>query len=480
MTGWLMRRMEPGGFAWLTLHELRLARAARSGKRWATALALVLLAIWIVAGIAIAYALRTVPIHASAMGFTGAAAGAILVFSFMTTQAMLGSQRTLFESGDLDLLFASPLRARTVVAAKLVGIAATVALSFAVLLLPVAIPVAILGHPGLFGVPALLLALTLVASCTGLAVTLLLARIAGPRAARTVGQIVAALSGGAVFIFSQLTAHGDRGQRSGIAILFQRMTENGFATHGIGSLPGRAAFGELVPAGGLLAGALLLFMLTTAAMQTDFLDSYRAGTMKLGRTRRAKTRVAKHFRTSLFAAVFAKEWVLLLRDPALAFQIVLRLVYLLPFFLIALRPNGALPLAPSLAFMSVAIAGQVVGSFAWLAVSGEDTPDLIKVSPADKAEVDHAKLLAAMAMATPLFILLPIGIAFETIPGALVTLAVTAFAGWLTGQLEIAFAKPAPRSTFRRRQSGSWLRGIFGLLVTAFLGGAAAVAVYFL
>jgi ABC-2 type transport system permease protein len=480
MIGFAMRRLPPGSFLWLTLHELRLARAARSRKLLTTAIIwALLLLLWTGLGVLIAWAVQGLAIRPEPEFFTGVAAVALGVFSFMTTQALLASQRTLFESGDLDLLFSAPLNPRAIVSAKLVGIVASIALSFAFFLLPLILPAAFWGHPQLFGVPALLAALALASACVGLALTLVLTRIAGPRAARTVGQIVAALSGGAIFLVTQMLAHSDDGRRDWPQ-LFQELVDMGFGSRGVGAIPGRAAFGDPLAIALVLGAGTLLFAATAAGMQTLFLDSYRAGGMKLGRTKRATSKVARHFRTSLFGSVFAKEWRLLARDPALAFQIVLRLIYLAPLFYIGFSGEHRLPLGPSLAFASVLVAGQVVGSFAWLAVAGEDTPDLLKVSPADKADVDHAKLMAAMAMASPLFVLLPAVIALETIPGALVALGMTAFAGWLTGQLEISFAKPAPRSTFQRRRSGSFLLSIVQLAITAVCGGVAGAAVYFL
>ncbi len=481
MIGAIMRLVPQGSFAWLTLHEVRLALAARSRRRIGAVVGWGLVLAWTAIGIWIGWMLQGVPIHLGPIRLTAALAASIMVFTFMTTQSILGSQRTLFEAGDLDLLFTAPVRPRSVVRAKLVGIASAVVLSFAMLVLPLTLPMAIMGHPQFFGIPALLLALALTAACFGLAITLLLARIAGPRAARTVGQIVAALSGGAIFLTSQLWNDGSHGSRGGMAVLFQKMVASGFGTHGIAALPGMAAFGDPWAIGGLLAGSVLIFVGTTAAMQTLFLSSYRAGGMKLSRTRRAKGPIARHFSKALFGAVYAKEWKLLLRDPALAFQIVLRLVYLAPLLLIALRGGRHVPIAPAMAFSSVLIAGQVVSSFVWLAVSAEDTPDLIKVAPVQKHEIDRAKLASAMVMATPLAVLLPIGIGFSTIAGAIVTLAMTGLAGWLTGLIEVNFAKPAPRASFRsRRGSGSILRGLAAFGIAIVVGGAAAVMIFFL
>lgn len=482
----LMRAVPQGSFLWLTLHEIRLSWASRSRRKLGLVVGLLILAVWIGAGTWVGWLLRDVPLHLGprqmAMALTGALAASIMLLTFMTTQSILASQRTLFEAGDLDLLFTAPVPPRTVMRAKLVGIAAAVALSFALLLLPFTMPVAIMGHPQLFGIPALLLALALIAACLGLAITLVLAKIAGPRAARTVGQIAAALSGGAIFLASQLWNTSDRSTRGGMEVMFRKMMDSGFGTHGVAALPGLAAFGDPYAITALLAGSMLLFIGATAAMQSLFLNSYRAGGMKLGGgTKRAKGTIARHFRKTLFGAIYAKEWKLLARDPALAFQIVLRLVYLAPLLLLALRGGRHIPIAPAMAFSSVLIAGQVVSSFVWLAVSAEDTPDLLKVAPVRKAEIDRAKLTTAMVMAAPLAMLLPIGISIWTIPGAIVALAMTMLAGWMTGLIEVMFAKPAPRASFRnRRGGGSFLRGLFGFGITVVLGGIASLAVYFL
>jgi ABC-2 type transport system permease protein len=147
--------------------------------------------------------------------------------------------------------------------------------------------------------------------------------------------------------------------------------------------------------------------------------------------------------------------------------------------LIALRNQFAF--VPGMAFMSVVVAGQLVGSLAWLTISAEDTPDLIKVAPVDKSLVDNAKMAAAVAMSAPLIILLPIAIAFRTPLGALVTLAMTLVGGWLTGILEIRFGKPAPRSSFqRRRPSGGLVRTLLQFAMVIVLGGIAAGVVLLL
>jgi ABC-2 type transport system permease protein len=480
MIGWVMRRLRPGSTAWLTLHELRIRLAMRERKLALTILRWLVLLVYAGIGVALAIWLHDVPITVDAMAYVVVLFGCVVVFTLMLTQALLAAQSTIYETGDLDLLFSAPLDPRAVVSAKLAGIAGGVMLTFMLIALPPILPLALYGHPELLGLPALVLALALVAACLGLALTLLLARIAGPRAARTLGQILGALSGGAIFLVSQLN-HDEDGRRSGIARLFDRFVEQGLGTHGLLSLPGRAAFGEPLAVALLLGTGILVFALTGWLMRTLFLRGYQAGGMRLSRTRKAKSGIAGYFHKSLFATILAKEWRLLARDPALVFHILTRLIYLAPLLLPALRHTDTVPIAASLAFFSVAVAGQLVPSLAWLAVSAEDTPDLIAIAPVEKDDVNNAKLFAALLMATPLAILLPIGIALETIPGAIVTLVMTGVAGALTGHLVVAYAKPAPRTSFqRRRNQGSFLLGLFEFIITVALGLVTGVLVYFL
>jgi ABC-2 type transport system permease protein len=348
------------------------------------------------------------------------------------------------------------------------------------LLLPFALPIAVLGHPGLFGIPALLAALALISACLGLAIMIGVVALAGPRAARTVGQIVGALLAGAVFLVSQLMSNGGGGRSSAAMSLFSWLSAHRVGAGGIGALPGRAALGDPAAAALLLGAGILLFATTNYLFGRSFLASYQSARMRLSRRRAATGAVSRHFRAGLFAAMFAKEWRLLVRDPALAFQIVLRLIYLAPLALAAFGHGRGPPLLPALAFGSVLIAGQLVGSFAWLAVSAEDAPDLLAVAPVARRQVERAKLASAMAMAAPFGLILPAAIAVTSPLGALVTIVMTGAGGAAAGLIEIKWQKPAPRKTFARRRSGSIAAALLTFLVTAIFGGVAALGTWLL
>lgn len=471
--------LPPGSFPWLVAHEIRqtlrgMRARTRTRTRW---LGYALLAGYVAIGCFAGWGLSFVPIRFSGLASTIILAVSIGAFAFMVAQAVLGSQHTLYEAGDLDLLLSAPMPERTVLAAKLTGIAGAIVATYMILLLPMLVPIAVLGHPALLGAVGLLLALALVAACLGLAITLALAKLAGPRAARTVGQIAAAVLGGALFLFGQYTSNGPR---SGRAAIFDWLRHRHLGESGIGALPGKAAFGDPLAILLLCGGALLVFAATGFAFQRWFLTSYQMASVRLSRAAPTGKAIGRTFRTGLFATIVAKEVRLLLRDPALAFQIVLRVVYLAPLLFLALGRNNAVPVAPTLAFASVVVIGQLAGSFAWLAISAEDTPDLLTVAPVDKRDVDRAKLAAALAMAAPLGVILPLAVATETPVGGLVTLALTAAAGVAAGYIELRLAKPMPRKSFNQRRGGGAVAGILAMLVTVVFGGLAAGAVYLL
>ena len=475
----LMRGLTPGGFLWLMLNEVRLATRAARQRRGGNVIWALLITVYTAAGFLLASSLIHIPITPAPFAFVLVFAVCVLAMSFMTTQAMLRSQDTLYQSGDLDLLLTAPLPPRRVLLAKLCGIVANIIMVFAAFTLPVALPVALLGHPGLFGIPLVLLALALASACLGLAITLLIVRIASPRTARTIAQIVGAFLAAGVFLASQFLSAG-AGESAGRSLVGWLMRHD-YGGHGLASLPGRAALGDVPAMVAVLGGAMLVFAGAGMLLGRAFLTSYQNAPTRLTRSRgRAKGSIARHFREGLFATMFAKEARLLRRDPQLAFTIVLRLIYLLPVALPAFTHGRGPPLLPALAFFGVLIAGQLAGSLAWLTVSAEESPDLIAVAPVEKKAAERAKLAAALLIAAPFALVLPLAIALVSPRAAIIALAMTVAAALAAGVVELKFQHPAPRKSFGRRKEGSFLVGVLTFLMTGVLALAAGFLVYLL
>ncbi len=474
----LMHRLTPGGFLWLMVNEVRVATRAARQRRGGNTIWAVLITLYTLAGFWLASNLIDVPIPAVPFAFVVVAAVSVLAASFMTTQAMLRSQDTLYLAGDLDLLLTAPLPPRRVLLAKLCGIVANIILVFAAFILPVAIPVALLGHPGLFGIPLLMLALAMVSACLGLALTLAVVRVASPRTARTIAQIVGAFLGAAVFLASQFLSAGPGRESAGRALL-DWLARHNIGGEGIASLPGRAALGDFPAMVAVLGAAMLVFAGAGALLGRVFLVSYQNAPAKLTRNRgRAKGGIGRHFRSGLFATMFAKEARLLRRDPQLAFTIVLRLIYLVPIALPAFTHGRGPPLLPALAFAGVLIAGQLAGSLAWLTVSAEDSPDLIAVAPVEKRAAERAKLAAALLIAAPFALVLPLAIGLVNLRAALIALAMTAASALAAGLVELKFQRPSPRKSFGNRRKGSFLVGLLTFLMTGLLALGAGYLVW--
>jgi ABC-2 type transport system permease protein len=477
---WLMHRLTPGGFVWLMINEVRLATRAARQRRGGNLVWGLLITVYAAAGFWLASNLVHIPITPTPFAFVLVFAVAVLAMSFMTTQAMLRSQDTLYQSGDLDLLLTAPLPPRRVLLAKLCGIVANIMMVFAAFTLPIALPVALLGHPGLFGIPLVLLGLALVSACIGLAITLFIVRIASPRTARTIAQIVGAFLAAGVFLASQFLSAGPGRESAGRALVGW-LVRHDYGSHGLASLPGQAALGNLPAMAAVLGGAMLVFAGAGAVLGRAFLTSYQNAPTRLTRSRsrgRAKGNIARHFRQGLFATMFAKEARLLRRDPQLAFTIVLRLIYLLPIAVPAFTHGRGPPLLPALAFFGVLIAGQLAGSLAWLTVSAEDSPDLIAVAPVEKQAAERAKLAAALLIAAPFAVVLPLAIALVSPRAAIIALAMTAASALAAGLVELKFQRPAPRRRFGNRREGSFLVGVLTFLMTGVLALGAGYLVY--
>ena len=119
-----------------------------------------------------------------------------------------------------------------------------------------------------------------------------------------------------------------------------------------------------------------------------------------------------------------KEWTLLLRDPWLASQTLMQLLYLLPPALMLWRAFGShsddlVLLVPVL----VMAAGQLAGGLAWLAISGEDAPDLVATAPIPASWIVRAKIEAVTGSVALVFAPFVIAMALASPRDALVAAA---------------------------------------------------------
>jgi ABC-2 type transport system permease protein len=146
-----------------------------------------------------------------------------------------------------------------------------------------------------------------------------------------------------------------------------------------------------------------------------------------------------------------KEWMLLLRDPWLMSQTLMQILYLLPPWLLlwrSLKHGGALLVLVPVLTMA---AGQLAGGLSWLAISGEDAPDLVASAPVSSQTILSAKIEAVMGGVAIVFAPLVAVLAFLVPLQALVaTLGIIVAAASAT-RIQLWFRSRAKRGHFQHR-----------------------------
>lgn len=155
-------------------------------------------------------------------------------------------------------------------------------------------------------------------------------------------------------------------------------------------------------------------------------------------------------------ALRRKEWTLLRRDPWLMSQSLMQLLYLLPPALMLWRSFGSgnddmVLLVP----VQVMAAGQLAGGLAWLAISGEDAPDLVATAPIPANFIVQAKMKAVTGCVAAIFAPFVIAMALISTRDALAATAGIAIAAASATLIQLWFRTQARRKHFRRRQTSS-------------------------
>ena len=476
-----------GSTLWLLRHELRLtwrglmSRAGRGSGRarriWLTiALPLILL---FAAGAPLAFALRRVRgIPSGPIGVVfalAAAAVVVMVFTLMLSQTLSAAVDALYERADLDLLFSSPLKPRRVLTVRFLAVSFTVFAFFGMILTPILLPVAVMGHPAWLAAILVLFCIALAASGVGLFLAAGLFRLIGPRRTRTVGQVLAAVIGAAFFLFGQARNILGGAKSATAYAAIARMARN---PH-MGDVPGltwplRAMLGEPLPLLAALGIGGGMFLLANEVLGARFAADAAAAAGAGAAGRPAKLSGRMRFAPGAFRATLVKELRLIGRDPALIAQVLLRVLYMLPLGFLIVRQAGqgqSFALPGSAAALSF-IASQVAGSLAWITISAEDAPDLLSCAPTATRTLRRAKLAAAILpvaimlapVILPLIVLAPLaGVAAAF--GCAASVAMSAM-------MNVWWQRPGKRAEFRRRRQASWMVTLAELLLSVLIAAA--------
>lgn len=464
-----MNFVPAGSFLWLLAHEIRLSvrgsfRANRIGIAITAAFILTLTAF---AGVPLAIGLRHVGLRLTGGLVLGIDLVMVVLFTLLLSQTLSSATLALYERGDLDLLLSSPIPAYRVLAVRGLAIATQPLSIFLSLLCPLVVPPALFGHPAWLAAIGMLVALSLAAGAVGLLLAMGLFAIIGPRRTRTLGQLLAALIGAALFLVGQSRYMFSLKTQVLLSAFIGLAHSPAFRPESALAVPARAVLGEPVPFLFCAGFAVLLFVISVHVLGARFSkDASIAAGIPAERRRKADT-PARRFHGGAMQSLVRKELLLLVRDPALLSQVFLRVLYLLPLVFILLRnvrTHAEGQIATGTGAL-VFIASQLAASLAWITISAEDAPDLLTAAPITKSFAQRAKLTAALL---PLFalLILPILILAWFAPAiALAAGTGVLLASVAAGLINLWYESPGQRRQFRRRGSGSLVGNMAVLLV---------------
>ncbi|HMB76560.1 MAG TPA: hypothetical protein VKN76_09180, partial [Kiloniellaceae bacterium] len=401
----------------------------------------------------------------------------LLAFTMMLSQAMEAATRAFYTRGDLDLILSSPAPVRRLFMVRMVATGVSTTLLTGSLAGPFINVLVYLQGPHWLAAYGLLLALGAMATALALSVTVALFRGLGPARTRLVAQIVTAAVGAVFVIGVQLAAILSTGSISRLTFIrSEQVMALGPPSESGWWFLARAAMGDFAILLALLAVAFGGLALVVGVFSKGFGRDVVAAS-GVGERARERSAARRGFRpVSVAQALRRKEWALLRRDPWLISETLMQTLYLLPpGVLLWLKFGDDVGALIILVPVLVMASGQLAGGLAWLAVSGEDAPDLVVSAPVSSAQTIRAKieailtviailvapLLLLFALAAPLLAgIAALGIAIATISAATIQI-------WFRAQVK--------RSLFRRRHASSRIATMAEAFSSILWAGTAAL-----
>jgi ABC-2 type transport system permease protein len=306
----------------------------------------------------------------------------------------------------------------------------------------------------------------------------------GARRTRLAAQIVAAVIGSAFIIAIQVVAITSIGSMSQMAF-FQSdvVVKHAPAPDSPIWIPARAILGDPVAVVFVLATGLVILavpMILLSARLGDYALAAATADAAPGQHGNAgATRIflGRFRKANAGQLLRRKEWVLLLRDPWLASQSLMQLLYLIPPAIFLWQSyGGAQGALVVLAPVLVMAAGQLGGGLAWLAVSGEDAPDLIATAPVSERRVILAKIAAVLMAIMLVFAPFLLALAGRSLFIALMVMLGIGLAAASSTMIQVWFRSQAKRRYFRRRQTSSRIATFAEAFSSVSWAGTTAIA----
>jgi len=435
----------------LLRHELRLQwRGVNRKTPLLITLGVAFLFLHLIAG-GLAYGFRFMPpLPPSALPI-GITCGLAFLLVMMISSGIVLAVQSIYARGDMDLLLSSPVLPRTLIVVRGVAIATTLCGGACALILPFANMLALFVTAKWLLSYAALLCLALLATGISLALAHSLFLTLGPRRARLFAQILGGLLAAVVPLLGQipnaLSASTQQHATDGLMTMINHGAADGWVW-----FPAHAFTGDPLALAIVASVSCAVFALATIGLANALVGNSIAAAGAATARVRARTTSPRRFRTSLRSVLRRKELRMIARDPWLITQIGQQMIFLAPLGLLLWRHG--VDGVPAGWLLLVAAAGMLGSGLAWLAVSGEDAPDLLAAAPIGQFEVLRAKLEAVLLMVGAALVV-PVALAWRADAWLGFTLAVCCAGSAATGTLlEALFPSPGKRSEFNKRAQG--------------------------
>jgi ABC-2 type transport system permease protein len=299
----------------------------------------------------------------------------------------------LFRNRDQELIMASPVPIRDVYLLRGLAVAVTAIALPALAVLPFANMGAAHGHWQMLAAYPVGLAIGAFFAALALAGTLALARWLGPRRGYRAAQVVGAAVAMTFLIGMQFQSLLPASTQAGIRAW--TASEQGRAwlgPHSVLTWPARALFGDPLPALAIVVLGAAIFALVVRTTTAGFVSAAQEDP-GISQRRGASRGPARPFRAGLAAIVISKELKLIARDPTFLAKALFQMLAMLPLMLILVRQSE---LAALLGASLVLLASMLEGTLAWIAVSGEEAPDLLDSAPVAAERLRWLKVAAVL------------------------------------------------------------------------------------
>ena len=401
----------------------------------------------------------------------------ILGWMLMLSQAVEVVTRAFYTRADLELILSSPAAAWQLFSVRIAAMAVSLGLLSLLMAAPFLNVLAWRGGARWLGGYGVLIAFAMLAVAAALALMVAMFRVIGPRRTRLVAQIVAAVIGAVFIVGLQCAAIATYGTLS-TALVLQSQAFNDIAPEGDSLIwwPARALLGEIPALLALLGAALALLLAAILAFAPRF-GPFAVAAASVGPGARAVSGAAAELPTrSIAQALRHKEWALLRRDPWLASQSLMQILYLIPAaFLLWHHFGDGTDVDALLVPVLIAAAGQLAGGLAWIAVAGEDAPELIASAPVPPRQVLRAKIEAVMSALAAIFLPFIAAIALLSARAGLVALAGVAVVVASSTAIQFWFRAQARHNRMRRRQTPTRLVSVTEALAAINFAASAAL-----